>query len=479
VRQSGFPAGRETTVPTTPTRDSSFAEALAGKQVAVVGLQRSGLALARELARRGAVVVGTDEKSCAELPAAVDEFARLGATVHCGEDAYQGLCECDLIVVSPGVPIDKPALAEARRQQIPVLGEVEFASRLTPNEIVAVTGTKGKTTTVSLLGAMLSAAGIANRVCGNIGQPLVGEVAAAAPAEVLVVEVSSFQLESTALFRPRHAAILNVASDHQDRHASFEEYVGAKLKLLHNQTAEDRCYLSCDYPELRQAGEGAVAPVTWLSVGRPLDAGAWVSSADELCCQLPQWEGVLCRTEDLKLLGRHNAGNALFAAAVAFAHGASVDQVRSVLTSFAGVLHRLERVADVDGVTFWNDTMATTPFAAKAALEAMRGPTVIIVGGRAKTDDFAPLIDALSRLAKATVCLGESGPALAALARSAGVPRVEQASSLSAAVGAAFAAASAGDNVLLSPACASFDMFRDYADRGEQFRQCVAALRGN
>jgi UDP-N-acetylmuramoylalanine--D-glutamate ligase len=466
-------------VTTPPTRDNAFAEGLAGKQVGVVGLQRSGLALARELVRHGAAVLGTDEKPRTELPATVGELERLGVTLRCGEEAYRGLRECDLIVLSPGVPLDRPALAEARRQGIPVLGEVEFAYRLTPNEIVAVTGTKGKTTTVSLIGAMLSAAGIANRVCGNIGQPLVGEAAAAEPPEVLVVEVSSFQLESTERFRPRHAAILNVASDHLDRHASFGEYVGAKLKLLQNQTEKDHCYLSRDYAELRQAGESAAAPVTWLSAEQALHSGAWVNSANELCCRLPQWEGVLCATEDLKLLGRHNALNSLFAAAVAFEHGVSAAQVRSVLTTFEGVPHRLERVADVNGVTFWNDTMATTPFAAKAALEAMRGPTLILVGGRAKTDEFAPLIEALARLAKLTVCIGESGPTLAALARSAGVPRVEQAESLSDAVRAAFAAASAGDNVLLSPACASFDMFRDYADRGEQFRQCVADLRGD
>lgn len=462
--------------PPVPPLPPHLTDWLPGKRVGVVGLQRTGLAVARELSRHGADVLAVDTMPAVRLGKTPRELEELGADVVCGKKTFPELGDCALVVLSPGVPFDDAPLTVLRSGGVPVIGEVEFAFRLTMNPFVAVSGTKGKSTTVNLVGAMLAAADIRHRVCGNLGNPVSGELSSLAPDELLVVEVSSFQLESTFLFRPHSAALLNVAEDHLDRHGGMDDYVAAKMKLLANLTKKDRCYLNRDDSELRKLSPPAA--VSWISLSGPVDQGGWLSAEGELHCKTDSFSGTLCSTEDLRLPGRHNLANALFAAVMALDLGASEDAVRKALAGFTGVEHRLERVAEIGGVTYWNDSAATTPLAAAAGLEAMPGSTLVLLGGRAKTTDFSRLDGPLRRKVKVALCLGEAGPRFADLAEQVGIRRVLRVASVEDGVQEAARFAEPGDHVLLSPACASFDQFKDYSERGDCFRQAVAALRG-
>lgn len=451
---------------------------LAGRHAVVMGLARSGIAAAGLLARRGAQVVATDVQPAEALGAEVEALAAAGVRLELGGHRLETFKHAELVVVSPGVPWERPELQAARAAGAQVLGELEFAAGFIDGPIAAVTGTKGKSTTTAALGAMLRAAGQDARVGGNIGVPLSGLVESAPRGVPFVLEVSSFQLEQCTRFHPHVAVFLNLSADHLDRHPSFEAYAQAKARVFQNQGAGDWAVVNGDDPQVlalarRGAarlvafqGEKVTAPAASDDVARFVDGQATLRLAG-------RQEALFART-DVRLPGAHLAADLLAAAAAARLMGAPVDAVRRAVVAFEGLENVLERVALLDGVTYFNDTKATNVDAARHSLLAFAGPLHVIMGGRYKGGDFASLADVVRGRVRTLFALGEAQERIATTL-GAIVPVVTCAN-LEVAVQRAHAVAQPGDTVLLAPACASFDMFRDYAARGQAFREAVAAL---
>ncbi len=444
-----------------------------GLRVHVIGLGSlgTGRAVTQVLAARGAQVTVSDAKPAEALQEEIAALAGTGATVLTGADAYRGVEEADLVVPSPGVPFQAPPLRRARSHGVRIVAEIEVAYWLAPCPIVAITGTKGKTTTTALLGELLQDAGVSARVGGNIGRPLIELAAAALPQDVLIAEVSSFQLEATEQFRPKVAALLNLFPDHLDRHETMEAYEEAKARIFAHQEAEDAAVIGRDDPgawALRTRTRARVLPFS-LQHAAP-------EGADLVDGWLRVVGTRVCPASAMRLRGRHNLGNALAALAAAHALGAPLDRAENTLRRFPGVEHRLEVVASVAGVLFVNDSQATTPPATVAALEAFDEPVALIAGGRAKVHDFSALAQAVARRGVSLVLIGEAADELTAAARTAGVTQVSRAQTLPEAVHLAHRAVAQGGVVLLSPACASFDMFVNMAQRGQVFKDAVCDI---
>ena len=400
----------------------------------IVGLARSGAAAARTLLSHGEVV-GVD-RGHPEPPSGVE--------AHLGSDGVELLERVACVVKSPGVPNEAPVIATARERGIPVLGELELAWRLLPNRFLAVTGTNGKTTTSELLGAIHREAGMAVAVAGNVGTPLSSLVEAVDERAVIVCEVSSFQAEDSEAFAPETALLLNLAEDHLDRHGTFDAYREAKLRLFANQTAE---HVAVAPPGLELPGSARR-----VAFGDPADL------------PLP--------VEEVRLRGRHNLENAMGASAAALASGVPADAVARGLRTFTGVPHRLEEVGTVGGVLYVNDSKATNVASAVRGIEAFQGGVHAILGGSLKGGGFEGLRGAVAERCRACYLIGEAAERLEN--DRAGAAPLRRCGDLERAVAAASAAASPGDVVLLSPACASYDQFRDYEERGERFRALVA-----
>jgi len=443
---------------------------LAGKQVVVVGLARSGIAAAEFLLRRGARVVATDRRPAAELAKEAVMLQQGGARLELGAHSPRTFTTADLVVVSPGVPWDLPELAAARAAGVPVMAELELGFRHMRGTVAAVTGTKGKSTTTAALGAMLAEAGGDVRVGGNIGQAVTGLVDGATDATTFVLEVSSFQLEGTDTFHPKVAVFLNLSADHLDRHASFEEYAAAKARIFANQTKDDWAVVNADLTRV-QLGRARVVRFAPSSLG---ESDSAFFKAGHACLRLNGREEMLFPISSVRLPGSHLLLALLAAAAAARLLGASTDAIQRAAASFKGVEHVLEHVADIDGVAFFNDSKATNVDAARKSLEAFDRPVVAIVGGRYKGGDFGLLREPLAARGRAVMAIGESqGRVAEALAP---VVPVVTCATLREAVERAFAAAARGDVVLLAPGCSSFDMFQDYAERGRAFKREVRAL---
>ncbi len=443
-----------------------------GRRIVVVGAARSGLAAAELLARRGGRVTLADVKH--ELPEAA-RLEALGIACALGPHDPRLFASADLIVLSPGVPLHQPALDRARRARVPVLGEVEMASRLLRGRIIAITGTKGKSTTTTLVGEVLRSAGLPARVSGNIGAPLSAEVEGSTPESIHVVEVSSFQLETTSTFHPWIAALLNLSADHLDRHANLQEYSAAKARIFANQGPGDYVVVNADdAPAMKLAARKARAPRRMFSVERVLDEGVFVREGWLVEREAGGGEVPLLPVSEVKLIGRHLLSDVAAAAAIARIAGAAKEAVRSAAGSFTGLEHALEPVMTVAGIRFVNDSKATNVEAARRAIESFDGPLVPIIGGRFKGGDLRDLVPALAGRAKAVVAIGEARPVVHQALE--GAVAVVEAVSMAEAVRAALAASPPGGTVLLAPACSSFDMFRDYADRGRAFKREVARL---
>ena len=450
-----------------------------GKTVAVLGLARSGLACAEVLTRLGARVRLYDAKPAAQLLDAIAAANDLGLTPRVG-DAAVDYAELDYLITSPGVRKDAPVLTAAVAAGVPVLGEIEAAYRIARAPILAITGTNGKTTTTVLLGEMLKAAGIETYIAGNIAagdlaMPLIKAAYLAGPEAAIVAEISSFQLEWISTFRPKVAALLNITPDHQDRQ-TWDEYVAAKWRIFENQTADDFAVLTTEV--LGTSLEREIKARIWECGGGPDEFSVYLDgSAVYIYIELPPFVEKLCDTLDVKLPGRHNLENIMAATAMATAFGISVESIRQVATSFTGVVHRLESVGTIDGVRYVNNSMCTNVAAFEKSLEALPEPKVVIAGGVFKGDDVTPLATAIVKNnVRALVVIGRSAPDIAAAAKAAGYESVHLARSMQEAVYQAKLLASSGDTVLLAPACASFDMFRDFEDRGEQFKAAVREL---
>jgi UDP-N-acetylmuramoylalanine--D-glutamate ligase len=448
---------------------------LKGKRVVVVGLGRSGVAVARLAAARGASVIVTDKRDEAALAAALAELPP-GVARELGGHRRETFVAADLIVLSPGVP-PIPEVAAARAAGVAVTGELELASRFVTATIVAITGTNGKSTTTTLCGAMMRAAGRPTFVGGNLGQPLAEAVGsdAAGTRGTCVVEVSSFQLETAATFRPRVAVLLNVTADHLDRYPDMDAYAAAKARVFAAQQPSDFAIVNADDPTAVRCAERAVARRLAFSVERRLGEGAW-REEHALVVRLPgapleEYPAVLPA-----LVGRHNQANALAALLAARLGGACPAEAHRALTEFRPLAHRMEHVADIDGVAYYDDSKGTNVGAVVAALEGFPRPVVLIAGGRDKGGDYAPLAGAIGRVGRAAVLIGEAAAKIAVALRE--VVPVKPAGDMDAAVATAARLARPGDAVVLSPACSSFDMFRDYAHRAEVFRAAVRKLPG-
>ncbi|MGD8858632.1 MAG: UDP-N-acetylmuramoyl-L-alanine--D-glutamate ligase [Myxococcales bacterium] len=445
---------------------------LAGSKVLVVGLGKSGVAAARLLLSRGARVVLNDRRSLGELDAAVRELSQQGAELALGHHDEALFTAVDRIVVSPGVP-PLPALDAAERAGVPVVSEIELASAFIEGTLVGITGTNGKSTVTSLVGEMCQRSGRPTFVGGNLGTPLIDVVGtdAAGPGGVTVVELSSFQLERVDRLRVNAAALLNVTDDHLDRYPSFQAYAEAKGHIFDNQTPEDAAVV----PD----GDVLCEQLAGRGRGRLLRFGGAKGEARVEGDALHDLgSGLSVPAAEVGLAGRHNLDNACAAMLLAREAGVEVGVVAAALRGFRGLPHRMQRVRTLDGVHYLDDSKATNVGAAAAALDGLSGgdgKVVLIAGGKDKGGSYAPLVERLRRVGRAAVLVGEAAPLIAAALKGEPLP-VARADSLEAAVAHARELARPGDTVLLSPACASFDMFRSYAHRGEVFQRAVQAL---
>jgi UDP-N-acetylmuramoylalanine--D-glutamate ligase len=445
---------------------------LAGKQVLVVGLARTGVATALFCAARGARVTATEERPESQIAETAAKLRAAGVTLELGGHGPKTFVEQDLIVPSPGVPPTMPALAAARAIGIPVWSEIELAWRFLRGRMICITGSNGKTTTTALTGHILETAGFPVQVAGNIGTPLISRVDVSSDAGFTVVEASSFQLESIVAFRPDVAVLLNLTPDHLDRHGSFEAYARSKARLFENQTAEDAAILNADDAFAPQYAPSNTE-VFWFSRQKRVAQGSFLRN-DEIVFQRDSEETVLLRRRDVGLRGNHNLENALAAAAAARVVGVKPGAIAEGVRSFAGVEHRIEFVETISGVDYFNDSKATNVDATLKALDAFPGNVLLILGGKDKGSDYTLLRDALARHARMVLLIGDAAAKIES--QLAGVVPAERAGTMAHAVEIAAARAQSGDTVLLSPACASFDQFENYEQRGRVFKQLVREL---
>lgn len=445
----------------------------AGKRVVVVGLARSGLAAVDLLLSAGAQVAATDSRSAGELDLAADPWPGSGVRLALGGHPGDLLDDAELVVVSPGVPSDASFVAEARRRGVSIIGELELAFRASSGTWLAVTGTNGKTTTTALLGELVKTIGRPTVVAGNIGIPLSAEVAGLPDEAFVVAEVSSFQLDTIELFRPSVGVLLNITEDHLDRYSSVGEYAEAKKRIFVNQDHGDFAVVNIDDPRVASAVDEIRATVVPVSTVREVRDGVFVRGG-EIVSRVGGGERTIIRAGELCIPGPHNLSNAVAAVAAAAAVGVDPEAAAEVLRGFRPLPHRLEPVEDIDGVAYVNDSKATNVDSVSYALRSYDRPIVLIAGGKDKGADFGLLAELIRERAKAVVLIGEAAPLMESAF--AGIPNVRRAESLREAVRTASALAESGDVVLLSPACASFDMFKDFEDRGASFRHEVELL---
>lgn len=470
-------------------REKSTPEPFIGRRISVIGAARSGLAAARVLGERGASVLLSDAKSEAALGASAANARAI--RVRC---VFEASVEAalpvgtDLVVTSPGVPVEAPVLRAAVERGLPIWSEIELAYRIAGAPLIGVTGTNGKTTTTMLLGAMLAESGMRAIVCGNVSaddvkKPLV-EAAheACGPEDVLVAEISSFQLEWVDRFAPRVAVLTNVTADHLNRHRSFEEYAKTKARIFAAQSPDDWAVYGYDNPISRSIGESARSRRAWFSTCAMPECNSPCAWVEEGLLRATLGAGnrptVLLRAGDMPetLPGKHSIANVLAASLAALAMGAPVEAIQRAVREFPGVPHRMERVGSVHGVRFINNSMCTNVAAAICSLDAMSGPTVVIAGGADKRLEFGPLAASLRERAKHLILIGSAADKMEAAFRAGGYGAISRADSMESAVTAAAKLAEPGEAVLLSPCCASFDMFDDFEARGAAFRNAVARL---
>ncbi|GAB4267589.1 UDP-N-acetylmuramoyl-L-alanine--D-glutamate ligase [Thermincola ferriacetica] len=448
---------------------------LKNKRVLVVGIGKSGLAVAGFLAGKGASVTITDKKARQDLGQAVNSLPK-EVTVAAGAYPEVTPDSFDMVVTSPGVPLTEQPLRQALERKVPLLSELELAYRFARSPIVAITGTNGKTTTTTLTGEIFKAAGRRVLVGGNIGLPLVAEVEKYAREDIIVAEVSSFQLECIHRFKPKVSIILNFTPDHLDRHGTFENYILAKARIFENQGPEDFAVLNFDDPKVAAWAEQVKAQVIFFSRRHKLEKGVYVRQ-DRIIIDLGQGSKDVCSVKDIFIRGNHNLENALAATAAAATLGVEPEVIAEVLRTFRGVPHRMEHVAEIDGVAYINDSKGTNPDAAMKALDSYDQPLVLIAGGRNKGSDFTAFAAKVREKVRALVVLGECADEIIESMNKVGFSNIYRAHTLEEAVRKAAEVANPGEIVLLSPACASWDMFKDFEQRGEKFKEVVLSLR--
>ena len=391
-----------------------------------------------------------------------------------GEFPEELLGKLDLVIISPGVPTDLPIVNRMRESDIPVVGEIELAYELGKGEVLAITGTNGKTTTTALLGEIMKAVYDSAFVVGNIGIPYTNVVDETRDDSVIVAEMSSFQLESIVDFRPRVSAVLNITPDHLNRHHTMEAYIQAKKNVAINQTAEDTCVLNYEDEVLSEFGETLQTKVLYFSSKRKLDKGIYLDDGN-IIYRNPD-ECLVCNVKELKLLGVHNYENVMAAVAMAAAYGVPMDSIRKTIKEFAGVEHRIEFVAEKNGVAYYNDSKGTNPDAAIRGIQAMNRPTYLIGGGYDKQSEYKEWIESFDGKVKKLLLIGQTREKIAKEAEECGFTDIMLLDTFEDAVLTAAKLAEPGEAVLLSPACASWGMFKNYEERGDKFKEIVNSL---
>lgn len=445
---------------------------LNGKRVLVVGLGKSGVASALFMKAHGARVTVSDTKSGDELRNEIPVLLDHGITVETGGHGDRTFQGQDLIVVSPGVPVDAPPLVQARSLGESVIGEIELAAQFLPGPIVAITGSNGKTTTTTLTGEIMAASGFPALVGGNIGTPAISLAERAKPGTVIVLEISSFQLETIQSFRPKVAVVLNVTPDHLDRHRTFEIYAAAKTRIFENQQSEDCAVLNADDPTCVAMSKKTRAQVYWFNRHKEVERGAWVREGN-IVFRDGSGQREIMQVSEVPLKGAHNLENVLAAVCASVLMGCAAEQIRQAVQGFKAVEHRLEFVASIGGVHYYNDSKATNVDATIKALESFPANIHLILGGKDKGSDYTVLNELLRQRVKRVYTIGTAAGKIESQIKG---PEVVHAETLENAIRQAHASAQAGDVVLLAPACASFDQFKSYEHRGRVFKEAVQRM---
>ena len=447
-----------------------------GRKVLVFGAGISGIGAARLLEANGADVIlydGNEKLDPASLKEQLGE--KSGAAVLTGKLPQETITSLDMAVLSPGVPTDLPVVLAMKEAGVQVIGEIELAYQFGKGDVLAITGTNGKTTTTSLLGQIMKQAREEVYVVGNIGNPYTAVAGQMTEQAVTVAEISSFQLETIREFRPKVSAILNITPDHLNRHHTMEAYIEAKENIAVNQTEDDFCILNYEDRLLREFGENLRAKVLYFSSQRKLEEGIFLEDGEIVLCLNGQKE-TICHVDELQILGTHNHENVMAAAAMAYVYGVPAETIRKSVLSFGGVEHRIEYVAEKNGVAYYNDSKGTNPDAAIKGIRAMKRPTVLIGGGYDKESEYTEWIESFDGKVKKLILLGQTREKIARDAEKCGFTDYVFADSFEEAVHMAVKEAVSGDAVLLSPACASWDMFPSYEVRGDKFKEIVNSL---
>lgn len=445
------------------------------KYVLILGLARSGSAAAIKLSNLGAHVTISDIKP-RETFENTDVLESKGIKLVFEGHPLTLLDNCDLLVLSPGIPSDIEIVTEAKKRNIPVISELELGYRFAASPIIAITGTNGKTTTTTLIGEILKNDGKRVAVAGNIGTPLVSEVEKTLENDYLVVEVSSFQLENILYFKPKISIILNITEDHLNRHKTLENYVNIKARIFENQTEEDYTILNYDDAVVRELARYAKSDVWFFSRKDVVRHGACIEN-DMIVIKNKGKTYPIAKVDEIGIKGSHNLENALAAACSTYLANSKVSSIAKTLKSFRGIEHRLEFVAEINGIKFINDSKATNPDAAQKAIEAVDGPIILIAGGYDKKSDYTDFVKSFDGKVKKLILIGETADAIENAAIKQGFLNVEKVNSLKEAVMCGYRAASCEDTVLLSPACASWDMFANFEERGRLFKEAVNSLK--
>jgi len=448
------------------------------KKAMVLGMARSGIAAARLLQLRGAEVWVCDAKKEEDFKGALDELIRNGAHLLLNERHPEEHLEgMELLVVSPGIRIEHPAIEKAKALGVEVVGEIEYAYRESTGLLLAVTGTNGKTTTVTLLGEIFKNAGRTTHVVGNIGIPYAGAVPGMQPGDVTVCEISSFMMETSEEFHPAVSAVLNISEDHMDRHHTMERYIALKERIFEKAGEDDFVVLNYDDPVTRDMANRAKCRIVWFSSRNPVPYGAFVKDGKAVFGTQNDFVEI-CAPEEIYIPGEHNLKNALAASAMALVSGIPASVIRHTLRTFTGVEHRIEFVREINGVRFINDSKGTNVDSTIQAVRAMKQPTVLMLGGSDKHCDFTPLVEIIKENPiERIVLIGETARQIADTLDKCGYTEyVHCGRDFEAAIRKAFELAREGGNVLFSPSCASFDMFTDYEARGRIFKEIVNRL---
>lgn len=446
------------------------------KKILVIGAAVTGVPAVKETIKLGADVILNDLKKEDELAEVLAEIEGLPLRLVTGGHPAELAEECDFVVVSPGVPLDIPLVKRAKVLGKEVISEIELAYRLTSTPIAAITGTNGKTTTTALLGEIMKNSGRKTFITGNIGHAMILEVGNAKPEDAFVLEVSSFQLESVSLFKPKVSAILNITPDHLNRHKTMENYIDTKCRIFMNQDETDYTILNGDDPETSKLTNRPRSKVLLFSRKKALDQGAYLEN-DCIVIKVGNKKETIIHKDKIYIPGNHNLENSLAAALMAYCMGVPVSVIADTLESFKGVEHRIEYVEEINGVIYYNDSKGTNSDASIKAIEAMKRPTIIIAGGYDKGSEYDDFIEAFGDVVKHMVLIGKTADRLEETAKRHGFKNIHRAGGLREAVNICHSLAKPGECVLLSPACASWDMFSNYEERGRLFKEYVRALK--